>query len=451
MMEKRKEGGLRGVGYGTAKLTSRNDTSEVDFHVDHTTRDPRLNDPRLNDPRLNRKSNQPQQHQPQQHQQQSLATMSSVQPKRKQDIHLMVHQILSEHTYSKKCTEAIEKELENKEQGSQEGNNHLNALLPSFLSYVSICSDFVLTKPPSPQPCPQTEPPSSQLEPPSSPPLEPSAPNQAPNQEKDSLCFVQDKPESDNLVNEPKQDTPEGEPEGDPPEPVSSGRERVEALCADDVDYALLDGFVLDLDSDPSSCEEEEEDMEEEGHMEEEGLAFKNGRSHMMPNKVKERSRWSITNYDIRNNLIRLSKVDASSRTTAQLHNLLNGHTVPNKLAIYASKSSPGSNHTDSNHTDSPDVSPINIRQRGLVKNSGNLSSYLEEGDDESMEFYHDLHVFGGPQDHGGDEETEGNGCRLRRKRRRWESLKMSNKRASQTHLVSIYISGLYACTHAWP
>lgn len=151
------------------------------------------------------------------------------------------------------------------------------------------------------------------------------------------------------------------------------------------------------------------------------GLASFRKQAHQIITRGGPSSQWSITNYDPNKNLIRFSKVDVS-RTGGQLSSeAFNGQLVPNRLALYASNSSPsGSSLTDM----SCDVSPRLSRGGKDTPESGG------EWDMETRSLS-SLDSCSSAPPCPGAEEKVGRGGIVRRKwkRKQWESMQMSTRR----------------------
>lgn len=229
----------------------------------------------------------------------------------------------------------------------------------------------------------------------------------------------------------------------------------------EDSDVSLL-GFELDLDTEPSSSEDEgpADDNDptsyvislpklchwdprsllhlqattgakrgEEGEEEDEdGLERKTlPLEYPYPLPVMEApdSEWSITNFDPTKNLMRFSKVDLS-RGSGPFHGYMNGQFGPKKLALFASNSSPsGSNRAESGEPSSPIGSGcVNDKGCEEMEDPSSLEELLKRLREER-------------------EEGEGSGrgvgaqgrCLVRKRRRRWENTCVSKRKTRKLNM----------------
>lgn len=365
----------------------------------------------------------------------SSASSVMVQPqiqKRKQDIHLVLHQIVSEHSYSKKITEGDAAIIKRKqERRSLRSRNRNRRDLPSsFLSNIRVESRRTGRR------CP-------------TPPVKLPSPVTTPSPMEEKAFQIDVKPSLP-------------EPECFPTKQESEVKrtEVEEKVTVYEQPVISLDGFELDLDTEPSSSSSSSEDeMEMRNCGRSVPVAAKmEGKTSCiisLPSSLHGQSSnitsasdaWSITTFDHEKNVIRLSKVDMvknnPTERSNQMHGSINGRIIPNRLAIYASVSSP----SGSSHMGSPDASPR--RHRNMVGGSSESEGEgnMEEEEDDEVQFA----STSGKSSRGkglnaqpGEEGNKQSGCKLKRKRRRWENFRLTRRKTRNKKLVGENMS----CMH---
>lgn len=235
-------------------------------------------------------------------------------------------------------------------------------------------------------------------------------------------------------------------------------RGKVEEDEDEDSTVISLAGFELDLDTEPSSSEDE--GMEDEGAANsyiislpsrwsysegtysvagassqvfgpssepcrENYFSLKKSLAAKLPGEM-QLPQWSITNFDPTKNLMRFSKVDLV-RGSGPFHGVLNGQVVPKKLALFASNSSPsGSGRTESpprRDWDSAEGTHWRSDREGDLESCSSSVETFVEGC--SSSFDHPYHV--GDRGRGVAMGEEG-GCLMRKRRRRWENMRVSGR-----------------------
>ena len=236
------------------------------------------------------------------------------------------------------------------------------------------------------------------------------------------------------------------------------------------MDYSIsLKGFELDLDTEPSSSEDEEMEAQEMAAPSKEDSSYiisypsklSHGESKSCLSGKRSRGKaaatnqpspdatpvteatplteavpsatqlpqWSITNFNIRKNLMKFSKVDLR-RGSGPFQGIMNGQGIPKKLALFASNSSP----SGSNKSDSSEPSPPK-RRWGSTESTPVDSDREGELDSRSPSVEQEQLSLAAPAEEDGEGEGRGKFC-LRKRRKRWEHMAGRKRRTRKSDLL---------------